>query len=375
MNMQLSGDFYRDEDVTRGVSLMNPGVMPELMGMGSMDLDDHDKLLAGHHVPSPFFHHSQCDTFKAMPDFEDEPAEDLLAVYEGAEKPPVWTPDDLSPLTIPLLNRDFTGAQAAASMHWFFLKEKAVMEEPASDSDDEDECISDAKPRLGKLAMKATVFQQISGYDLYCTVKVQVVLVRQADRPDPVLTVDFARRSGDALAFGEVFKRAREYMKAVNPTQLQVPSHLATGGAPVLARSQPPVLDVQELPGKAHEAALRPLVQMLEDSSSPALQAEAAGALLAAATASAAGTVAVCAVLANFKDLLDELLESDTRIAVPVNRLKNLTEKAGAAKAKSSWKSSVAWEVKETPQPSNCMSKKMEEMSNVRGLHAISAGR
>ena len=221
---------------------------------------------------------------------------DILKIYQDALEPPEWVPDDMSPLTIPLGHIEITPQYAAAIIHWVLIEGLGgYIDPPASDSDEEDSIVEKAR---GRLALKGIVSHDISGYSLVCTIKATVVLLRDPDQDSKqsVLTIDFARRSGDALCFGEVYKIAREYMNAVT-----IDSDGVVSG-PTLSRSEP-VHVCNEHQVVTH--SLQPLVVMLEDSSS-VLQQEAITALSAIANSSAANKAVVSSALANsrFKDLV-----------------------------------------------------------------------
>ena len=223
---------------------------------------------------------------------------DILKIYQDALEPPEWVPDDMSPLTIPLGHIEITPQYAAAIIHWVLIEGLGgYIDPPASDSDEEDSIADKAR---GRLALKGIVSHDISGYSLVCTIKATVVLLWDPDQDSKqsVLTIDFARRSGDALCFGEVYKIAREYMNAVT-----IDSDGVVSG-PTLSRSEP-VHVCNEHQVATHEAGLQPLVAMLEDSSA-VLQQEAITALSAIATTSGANMAVVSSALANsrFKDLV-----------------------------------------------------------------------
>ena len=231
---------------------------------------------------------------------------EILAIYQGAKDPPEWFEDDMSPLFIKLGHIKITPLTAAALIHWVLIVElKGKFEDPSPDSDSDNEDSDDTKPH--SLAVKAGVSMNISGYDLMCTIKATIVLLWDPKLNDFVITINFARRFGDALCFGQAFKKARDFMSCVT---VDSDGHI---NHPALLPSEPmhvcAELDAEldaELPVEEHSAALQPLVAMLEDSSSSVLQQEAITALSAIASSSDTNKAVVSSTLANsrFKDLV-----------------------------------------------------------------------
>lgn len=231
--------------------------------------------------------------------------EDILDRYRKAKGPPQWFEDDMSALFIKLGHIKINEQTAAALIYWVLIVELCGdFEDASSDSESDSDTDSDTE---GSLAVKASLRMNISGYDLMCTIKATVVLLWDPTKSDFVLAIDFARRSGDALCFGEVFKKAREYIGAVT---VDSNGHISR---PALLRSEPVHVCTElctelckERQVVTHEAALQPLVAMLEDSSSPVLQQEAITELSAIANTSAANMAVVSSALANsmFKDIV-----------------------------------------------------------------------
>jgi len=234
----------------------------------------------------------------------------ILAIYQDAKSPPKWVEDDMSPLFIKLGHINLTPHTAAALIHRVLIVELGgKFEDPSSDSDSDNDGGNDTK--TNSLAVKACVRMNISGYDLMCTIKATIVLLWDSKLNESVLTIDFARRFGDALCFGLAFRKARDYMNCVT---VDSDGHI---NYPVLLPSEPmPVcaeLDAElpvELPVEEHKAVLQPLVAMLEESSSSVLQQEAITALSAIASSSDTNKAVVSSTLANsrFKGLVLDTL-------------------------------------------------------------------
>merc|ERR550525_163835 len=134
---------------------------------------------------------------------------------------------------------------------------------------------------------------------------------RVAGGPDGMqsLVLEFRRYFGNAVAFGHVFRQASFYMA-------KCPGEEPSGGLeefampPAAELAAPPAIDVQGSVG-----GLQPLKDMLNNHSSPQMQAEAAAALAALRVAPAILRPA----LAELQDTLAVLLASSRiEIAYPV---------------------------------------------------------
>lgn len=280
-DMQIAGDFYREaDDVTRGCTVLNPDMM------NSMD----DDLLLDDRKASMFDHgYNNCynEPFK----FNDGCCNDIQAPVRFSETAePATLPSECQAVTSVRLAPSTSAAKAAACTHKFLVEAGARI----------------AKVRPEKFSINANVFQEVGGSLLLCSLKVRVFKIRSSG----ILTLDFCRRRGDAVAFGSVFNEAVRYLQA-NPGII--------APAEVPARMNLPRLPAT-VDANGSELQLEPLLDMLKDCSSPARQAEAATALAAAAGASSA----VCTLLASSRltGLLAGLLTSaDHDVTFPVERL------------------------------------------------------
>merc|ERR1711933_17568 len=92
-----------------------------------------------------------------------------------------------------------SAANAACSLHVFFTTKVNA---------------SIRKVNLKKFSLKATVFHDVGGCLLQCTLKVRVFRMPQQVGEGQELVVEFTRRQGDAVAFGHIFRLASEYLQA-----------------------------------------------------------------------------------------------------------------------------------------------------------------
>jgi len=95
-------------------------------------------------------------------------------------------------------------------------------QDPASDSDNDSDADNVRHPHpqvndnnVGRFKIKVNVKGKISGYELECIGKFQLVWTELVLHGPPVLVLDCSRRSGDALLFGAVFKVLRAYFQAL----------------------------------------------------------------------------------------------------------------------------------------------------------------
>jgi hypothetical protein len=121
-----------------------------------------------------------------------------MSWYQVVVEPLTVKPDYLTTSTIALGN--LSPMDVAASIHQFFLEIGA----------------RDVKISFNKFAIKATIFQEVEGHGLHCTVKTRIVRVLTEDSP-PAFILNFARRSGDAVVFNRVFHTAKIAVEGNTP--------------------------------------------------------------------------------------------------------------------------------------------------------------
>lgn len=170
------------------------------------------------------------------------------------------------------------------------------------------------KVRPTKFSMKAEAFYDVENCPLSCALKVRIFRVAERPCERSRLVVEFQRRSGDSIAFNQIFGLAKQGLLRQFASHEHQLSEVAT-----------------ERPAKgnafsasvatAESDDLQPLMDMLVDRSSTE-QAEAVAALVAFASASAAGSCAICTLLQDLPAVLGTLLgSSQLKVSYPTARL------------------------------------------------------
>lgn len=117
-----------------------------------------------------------------------------------------------------------------------------------------------AKVNFAKFAIKAEVFIDSSS----CLLK-----ARSYEESQDSFCVEFQRRKGDCVAFGEVYRLAVEFLTA------RLPAFPAGTDVPEIPKACPPGRGL----GVVHAEDVTPLLEMADDISRPDLQAESAASL------------------------------------------------------------------------------------------------
>lgn len=294
----ISGDPYpQDDDVVRGCWLP-PGPSPMSGVWGDCA---GDTWLYGVE-PGPI------SPFCGMHDPLETPFVEgvVLGKVEPQAQAAVFT-DAVQPRECPFGQHESTTvfldgaspAEAASCAHAFLTQE--VMSS--------DLCV---KPEKFVIKADVIVCEDCGGMQ-HCALKVRVLRnPAAADGGRPRLLVEFRRRRGDSLAFAKLFSRASQYILD------RCSSGMEMRGAPAcLEVSHPP-----EHVAAAAESELQPLVDMLANSSLPALQAEAVSRLVALASAGGAVALAVCAAVSHLQGVLTALVASTCmEVSYPAARL------------------------------------------------------
>jgi len=287
---RLHGDFYCEpDDVVRGAQLSSTHDF--VFGQGSGYLAHEGKTCTGAGFPEDAFAtplaegHLLHDPPRASARFSDQ---------AGLPAP---LPCQAAVTSIAI--EDASPADVATFVHAFLTTSVRAV-------------VTKVCPQ--KFAMKAEVFHDVAGCPLSCALKARVFQARGAPCEESRLVVEFQRRAGDSLAFNGVFRLARGALlrrfAAAEPQRALAagPEDEDRGWAPVGATEVRP-------------EDLQPLLDMLVNHSS-VTQAEAVAALVALASAGAAGAHAVCRLLADFGGVLRTLLGSDQlQVSFPAARL------------------------------------------------------
>jgi hypothetical protein len=232
----LAGDFYREDDnVTRGLSLYNDA--DQFMYRGDTD------LLGKACMEAPL-------TWAKVPEQSSSTA--VLRFLEEDEAMPV--PED----------------------EFFQLEQTRIVVSGMSAADVGNRMInflgSEASGLISKVNRKKfTIKAEVCLHGLTCETKVRVY--RHAFMQ---YIVEMQRRSGDTIAFHNLYKWAADRLS---------PNNLDVASASEAARPAPaPVPEVQHLQTAEEEDLLRPLFDLAESSGNRRLQAEAVQGLLQAAS-------------------------------------------------------------------------------------------
>lgn len=224
---------------------------------------------------------------------------EVIGAAEVEAKSP-WFWELARPRELPFGNQEVTSlvldsasASEAAASTYEFLTTKVFA--------------SSVQVRPEKFSIKADVFQDVGGCPLHCALKVRVFHAQNSFGGKRAVLVEFCRRHGDLLAFCEIFRQASNYIRGL---KVEVPWSVPS-----------PVQESE--PGINAGTELVPLISMLSCTSKP-MQAEAAAALLALATSSTGGSVAIRAALGDLHGVLANLCASAFDVACPAGRLAGL---------------------------------------------------
>jgi len=238
------------------------------------------------------------------------------APFSDAAGPPVQLPCPAAVTSVAL--EDASPADVATFVHSFLTTTV---------------CAVVTKVRPEKFAMKAEAFHDIANCPLSCTIKARVFRAQGRPCEKPGLVVEFQRRAGDAIAFHSVFSLARQsLLRRFASAETRQAGRKALAERP----AERPAEDRAFLAGAMQAGAgdLQPLMDMLVGPSSTA-QAEAVAALVAFASANAAGACAICTLLADLQGVVQTLLGSDhLKVSYPAARLvSTLAKRAGRSVA------------------------------------------
>mmetsp|Transcript_120629 Transcript_120629/g.375595 ORF Transcript_120629/g.375595 Transcript_120629/m.375595 type:complete len:488 (+) Transcript_120629:287-1750(+) len=270
--LKLSGDFYGEvDDVTRGVSML--AVPPDAEWSFSDDapggIDHYDKsgdAFRGIHMdvnPDEFYMQDELGMphcLGGLPDGLDksglhcEETENIISAHPGvvrrfteANRPPPTPSNPLFQFAATAIRLHSTAPFEIGNLVLEFLADRVKS--------------SIKKVNFAKFAIKAEVFVDSSS----CLLKVRVY-----EEVCGAFRVEFMRRAGDCLAFGEAHRMAVERLAA------HLPAFPAAAGTPELPKACPLG---RGLDGAGTEGLL-PLLDMADDTSHPDLQAESACSLL-----------------------------------------------------------------------------------------------
>jgi hypothetical protein len=283
LSLRLQGDFYNEpEMVSRGVSVVNPGLMSEFYdSAGAWDFDFGEK--------------KQSAAWSSVD----------IGVQEQAHEDVLFS-DDFLPAEEPItgcsstslpLEGDVSPAEVMRCIHTF-LKTKVVA--------------SISKLRPEKFAIKADVFHKGNGCQLHCMFKARIFRAAKTNRK----IIEFRRCQGDAVAFGLTFDQAVNHLKMhfrIANMAVRVSNSLQTPPSP------PP------LPSSGSGANLQPLIDMVVNAGDTSTQVEA----IAALSMLTESQNSIAAVLGNFEVPIS-LLSSQVSNAYPAACLMSQLAQHGA---------------------------------------------
>jgi len=243
----LMGDYYVEEEhVTRGVTFNDSSFLGDFDAFGSVD---------------PFAKPSMLPLLTEMP--RQELSQDTFArevaepQFDDITKPPEVPFGGVASTSF---NMDGVRSADAFRALYDFLRSRlgGIV----------------TKTSVKKCSVTATIFLEEAGRVSQCEVKGRLFRVRDEHMPSESwhLVAELTRRSGDSLAFAEVFQRAAERLDSAVVRQREEDSEIV---------AVPPELLIAE------GDCMQPLVDAVKGAASPEIQAEALAALLALTTSSA----------------------------------------------------------------------------------------
>lgn len=286
---QLLGDYYRfDEvgDTKRGFSI-SPNELPSDCDFQNPFYNEDDKMMRG-----------LCLAPGMVPDnfssgaFYDEVSKPFVTPrFEHFQTPPDAPADPLFKLQPTTFICRCSAAECMNLLLDFFEFE-----------------VTSAVTKVcrAKFAIKVDAFDK----GLLCRLKLRMYRQQTSE-----LVVEFQRRSGDTVAFHEVYQQARLKLEPRSPC------------TETFADVTPPI---DQLEGPASVVELSPLVDMLAQSHTPELQAEAAAGLANIASGNPTLAIVMCSV--HLFEHLPKLLQIDRiDVAYPVACLLSLLADCSAA--------------------------------------------
>lgn len=174
-------------------------------------------------------------------------------------------------------------------------------------------CSQITKVSPHKFSMKAIVFQNVNGLLSNCVLKAQVFLAQGISSSKQLVLVEFIRRSGDAISFQSIFRKALQHVGSVFQLVENSPKPCTADALPMLPKGD-------------HELSvsmLTPLTTMLQDTAATEqVQAEVTAALLALAVAGAAGIVCEALTQLANSDILAACVRScHVQVSIPAREL------------------------------------------------------
>lgn len=298
----FSGDFYREADnVCRGVT-MPPSDVPgphSYKDFGTLDGDyyrEPDDLVKGISVcgggssfaPSPFAefglssNHDYSSTLKSKIDVVDER-------FQAGDAPPSVPSDSFFTLEVTTLY---------ASCHSPFVIGNSLLDFLAT------QVVSTlTKVRRAKFSMKADAFVD----NMMCTMKIRVY-----SQISGQYAIEFQKRSGDGIAFGNIFQKATAYLQSQPHLSLR-PTEVTT--QPISFQPLPLPADLVEY--SIGEEDILPIVNMAGLVDAPWLQVEAATTL---GNMAAEGKPVIRSNLV-FQGIGELMQSSSTDVSLPTSRL------------------------------------------------------
>lgn len=299
---RLAGDYYAEDDVvTRGVTVFADSQFGSSSPFDPFGPNLKDKNQDYSSLEDPF---AAADPFSAAPPppppapLSRHGSDTLFGVSLPTPTPLIAVDESqfAEPRQVPFGGCAFTSVPLGSVSHvdamraivGFFQSQEMVC--------------SITKHSFQKCSVKADVFMEEAHCGATCSVKAR--LFQDSNQ----LVAEFQRRSGDAVAFSSVFKRAQEYLR----------KYLA--GEEVLGNSEIHAVPAGEL--LQEEDNLQPLVDTVCGAHSQEMQAEALASLLILThtAATAAAVFKVCQ--GELRERLGELANSPVwSIAQPASRL------------------------------------------------------
>jgi hypothetical protein len=308
---RLQGDWYNEpEPVSRGVSVVNPGLMSEVYDPGAWEFDVPDKVtrsacVDGQTSEGPWEFDVPEKKQPAVWSAED------VGVQEPAQQEDVLFSDEFIPAKEPItgcsstslpFEGDVSPAEVMRCMHNFLQTEVVA---------------SISKLRPEKFSIKADVFHKGSGSQLYCMFKARIF---RAANTNWNYIIEFRRCQGDAVAFGLTFEKAVNHLKMhfrFANTAVRVPNSLQMPPSP------PPLPSSGR--SDSNGGNLQPLIDMVMNASDKSIQVEA----IATLSTLTDSQNSIAALLGNFEVPIS-LLSSQVSHAYPAACLISKLAQCGA---------------------------------------------